>query len=47
MESTIAAPAAGVVAAVLVQPGQAVTQRQPLVRIDPPPARAEPTAPTG
>ncbi|MGI8424204.1 MAG: acetyl-CoA carboxylase biotin carboxyl carrier protein subunit [Chloroflexota bacterium] len=34
MESTISAPAAGTVAEVLVQPGQPVKQRQPLLRID-------------
>jgi biotin carboxyl carrier protein len=46
MESTIAAPASGTVAEVLVQPGQAVTQRQPLLRIEPPAAAAAPGQPT-
>jgi biotin carboxyl carrier protein len=34
MESALAAPAAGTVSEVLVEPGQAVQQRQPLLRID-------------
>jgi biotin carboxyl carrier protein len=43
MESTLSAPAAGTVTEVMAEPGQAVQQRQPLVRIEPTPAVETPT----